>query len=857
MSEKNENKKGVLKARPGRLELKKTVDAGQVRQSFSHGRTKSVAVEVRRKRTFTQGAGGSMEEIKRQKSDQNFEKPSVAIEVEPKSSETTDNEEGRSPAVLRTLTEKEAATRARALEGARTDESGANKILERTVEGAEARRAAAKAEEEAKQAEEQRRLEEEQRRVEEEEAAKRAAEQADKLKERLESRKLIADPAEIETEVKDKDTRNKKNASRPAEKRPSARRNEPRRRAGKLTVAQALNDDERVRSLASVRRARERERRNSRPQPQETVKIVHEVVVPETITVQELSNRMAERGVEVIRSLMKLGVMATLQQTIDADTAELVISEFGHTIRRVRDSDVEIGMKGEEDTKESLKIRAPVVTVMGHVDHGKTSLLDALRLTDVVSGEAGGITQHIGAYQVKLASEDRITFIDTPGHAAFTSMRARGAHVTDIVILVVAADDGIMPQTIEAIDHAKAAEVPIIVAINKIDRPNADPTRVRNELLQHELVVEEMGGDILAIEVSATEKTNLDSLVEAISLQAELLELKANPNRPGEGVVIEANLETGRGAVATLLMQRGSLAVGDIVVAGAEWGRIRAISDHEGHTIKRAGPSQPVEVMGLSGSPSAGEDFAVVENEQRAREITEFRQRRNRAQKAAAVPRGTLEQMFLDIEAGELKELPVLIKADTHGSVEAIVGSLEKIGTEEVAARVLHSGVGGINESDISLAQASNAFVVGFNVRANVQARDFARKENVDIRYYSVIYNLLDDVRDMMSGLLAPESKETFLGNAEILEVFNISKVGKIAGCKVTEGLVKRGAAVRLLRDDVVIHEGSLGTLKRFKDEVREVRDGMECGMSFANYQDIKAGDVIECFDIEEIARSL
>ena len=798
-----------------------------------------------------------MEEIKRQKSDQPVENPSVAKEVEVETLETTDNEGERNPTVLRTLTEKEAATRARALEGARTDESGATKIIERTVEGAEARRAAAKAEEEAKEAEEQRRLEEEQRRVEEEEAAKRAAEQADKVKERLESRKSVVDPAEIEPEAKDKDARNKKNASRPAEKRPSARRNEPRRRAGKLTVAQALNDDERVRSLASVRRARERERRNLRPQPQEAVKIVREVIVPETITVQDLSNRMAERGVEVIRSLMKLGVMATLQQTIDADTAELVISEFGHTIRRVSESDVEIGMKGEEDTKESLKTRAPVVTVMGHVDHGKTSLLDALRLTDVASGEAGGITQHIGAYQVKIASGDKITFIDTPGHAAFTSMRARGANVTDIVILVVAADDGIMPQTIEAIDHAKAAEVPIIVAINKIDRPNADPTRVRNELLQHELVVEEMGGDILAIEVSATEKTNLDSLVESILLQAELLELKANPNRPGEGVVIEANLETGRGAVATMLMQRGTLAVGDIVVAGAEWGRIRAISDHDGHTIKTAGPSQPVEVMGLSGSPSAGEDFAVVESEQRAREITEFRQRRNRAQKAAAAPRGSLEQMFLDIEAGEIKELPVLIKADTHGSVEAIIGSLEKIGTEEVATRVLHAGVGGINESDISLAQASNAFVVGFNVRANVQARDFARKENVDIRYYSVIYNLLDDMRDMMSGLLAPENKETFLGNAEILEVFNISKVGKIAGCKVTEGLVKRGAAVRLLRDDIVIHEGCLGTLKRFKDEVREVRDGMECGMSFENYQDIKAGDVIECFDIEEIARSL
>ncbi|NKB20434.1 MAG: translation initiation factor IF-2 [Alphaproteobacteria bacterium] len=865
MSDDNEGKKGVLKARPGRLELKKTVDAGQVRQSFSHGRTKSVAVEVRRKRTFTQGAGGSMEEVKRQAAEKAASEAASAEQAEPKVIDKPDTEESKRPTVLRTLTEQEAAARAKALEGARTDDGGANKILEQTAEGAEARRAAARAEEEVRQAEEEkrqeedrlRREEEEQRKQAEEKAAKKAADQAKKAEARQASRETVVDPATVEAEEKEQEGRAKRPAARPTEKRPVARRTEPRRRAGKLTVAQALNDDERVRSLASVRRARERERRNMRAQPQEAVKIVRDVVVPETITVQELANRMTERGVDVIRSLMKLGVMATLQQTIDADTAELLVAEFGHNMRRVSESDVEIGLKGDDDVEESLQPRAPVVTVMGHVDHGKTSLLDALRSTDVVSGEAGGITQHIGAYQVEIPSGDKVTFIDTPGHAAFTAMRARGANVTDIVILVVAADDGIMPQTIEAIDHAKAAEVPIIVAINKIDRPNADATRVRNELLQHELVVEEMGGDILAIEVSATEKTNLDKLLESVLLQAELLELRANPERPAEGVVIEANLETGRGAVATMLIQRGGLAVGDIIVAGAEWGRVRAISNYEGASIKNAGPSQPVEVMGLSGAPSAGDEFAVVENEQRAREITEFRSRRNRAQKSAAAPRGSLEQMFLEIEAGELQELPVLIKADTNGSVEAIIGSLDKIGTDEVKAQVLHSGVGGINESDVSLAQASNAFIVGFNVRANSQARDFARKENIDIRYYSIIYNLLDDIKDMMSGMLAPESRETFLGNAEILEVFNISKVGKIAGCKVTEGMVKRGSAVRLLRDDVVIHEGSLGTLKRFKDEVREVRDGMECGMAFENYQDIKAGDVIECFDVEEVARSL
>ncbi|MBO38650.1 MAG: translation initiation factor IF-2 [Rhodospirillaceae bacterium] len=857
MSDKKEEKKSVLKARPGRLELKKTVNAGQVRQSFSHGRTKSVSVEVRRKRTFTQGAGGSMEEVKRQAAETAVKKASTAEKAKSTEPETSDEQVSKSPNVLRTLTEEEAAARARALEGARTDDTNANTILERTVEGAEARRAAAKEADEVRKAEEERRKEEENRKREETKAAKRAAEQAEKLKEHMVARKSLVDPATIEVEEKEHEGRSKRSAPRPTEKRPTARRQEPRRRRGKLTVAQALNDDERVRSLASVRRARERERRNLRAQPQEAVKIVREVVVPETITVQELANRMTERGVEVIRSLMKLGVMATLQQTIDADTAELVIEEFGHKIRRVSESDVEIGLKGEEDPEELLKPRAPVVTVMGHVDHGKTSLLDALRSTDVASGEAGGITQHIGAYQVEINAGDKITFIDTPGHAAFTSMRARGANVTDIVVLVVAADDGIMPQTIEAIDHAKAAEVPIIVAINKIDRPNADVEKVRNGLLQQELVVEEVGGDILAIEVSATEKINLDKLKEAILLQAELLELRANPDRMAEGLVIEANLETGRGAVATVLIQRGSLSVGEILVAGAEWGRVRAISDHDGTSIKSAGPSQPVEVMGLSGAPYAGDEFTVVENEQRAREITEFRQRRARAQKSAAAPRGTLEQMFLEIETGQLKELAVLIKADTHGSVEAITSSLEKLGTNEVAVQVLHSGVGGINESDVGLAQASNAFMVGFNVRANSQARELIRKENIDIRYYSVIYNLLDDIREMLSGMLVPENKETFLGNAEILEVFSISKVGKIAGCRVTEGMVKRGAAVRLLRDDIVIHEGNLGTLKRFKDEVREVRDGMECGMAFENYQDIKAGDVIECFDVEVVTRSL
>jgi translation initiation factor IF-2 len=554
---------------------------------------------------------------------------------------------------------------------------------------------------------------------------------------------------------------------------------------------------------------------------------------------------------------MRMGVMATINQVIDADTAELIVTEFGHRLRRVSEADVEIGLRGEEDLPEVLEARAPVVTVMGHVDHGKTSLLDALRETDVAGGEAGGITQHIGAYRVSLRSGKQITFIDTPGHQAFTAMRARGANVTDIVILVVAADDGIMEQTVEAIRHAKAAEAPIIVAINKIDRPDARPDRVRQELLQHELVVEELGGEVLDIEVSALKKTNLDQLEEAILLQAELLDLTANPNRPAEGVVLEAKLERGRGAVATVLIQRGTLRVGDIFVAGSEWGRVRALVDDRGQNLREAGPSTPVEVLGLNGTPLAGDDFVVAENEGRARDIADFRQRRRRDAQAASGARGTLEQMFSQIAAGVAKELPVVVKSDVQGSLEAIVGSLERLSTNEVSVRVLHSAVGGINESDVILAKASDAVIIGFNVRANPQARDLARRDGVEIRYYSIIYDLIDDMRGALSGLLAPTLRERFLGNASIREVFNITRVGKVAGCMVTEGTVRRGAKVRLLRDNVVIHEGSLKTLKRFKDEVREVNQGYECGMAFENYQDIQTGDVIECFEVEEVARAL
>jgi translation initiation factor IF-2 len=590
-------------------------------------------------------------------------------------------------------------------------------------------------------------------------------------------------------------------------------------------------------------------------------KIVREVTIPEALTIQELANRMAERAVDVIRLLMKQGQMATINDVIDADTAQLIAEELGHTVKRVSEADVEQDITGraEEDDPSQLEPRAPVVTVMGHVDHGKTSLLDAIRQTDVVSGEAGGITQHIGAYQVSSPSHGKITFIDTPGHAAFTAMRARGAKVTDIVILVVAADDGVMPQTIEAINHAKAAKVPMIVAINKIDKPDSNPDRVRTELLQHEVQVESLGGEVVDVEVSATKKTNLDKLLEMVGLQAEILELKANPDRPAEGTVIEAKLDRGRGPVATALVQRGTLKVGDIIVAGAEWGRVRALVNDQGQTVQEAGPSVPVEVLGFSGTPEAGDTFAVVENEGRAREVTDYRIRQKREKSAARATgmRGSLEQMMSQLKTAGRKEFPLIVKGDVQGSVEAIIGSLEKVGNDEVGARVIHSGVGGINESDVTLAESAGAAIIAFNVRANKEAREHAERDGIEIRYYNIIYDLVDDVKKAMSGLLTPERRETMLGNASILEIFNVSKVGKVAGCRVTDGKVERGANVRLIRDNVVIHDGKLSQLKRFKDDAKEVLAGQECGMAFENYQDMRQGDVIECYRVETVQRSL
>ncbi|MEH7905971.1 translation initiation factor IF-2 [Rhizobium laguerreae] len=631
------------------------------------------------------------------------------------------------------------------------------------------------------------------------------------------------------------------------------------RRRGKLTITTANVDGEdnaRGRSLSAMRRRQEKFRRGQMQETRE--KISREVVLPETITIQELSQRMSERAVDVIKYLMKEGQMMKPGDVIDADLAEIIAGEFGHTVRRVSESDVELGIFNVSDDDGELVSRPPVVTIMGHVDHGKTSLLDAIRHANVVSGEAGGITQHIGAYQVEQNGQ-KITFIDTPGHAAFTAMRARGAQATDIAILVVAADDSVMPQTIESINHAKAAGVPIIVAINKVDKHEADPQKVRNQLLQHEVFVESMGGEVLDVEVSAKTGKNLDKLLEAILLQAEILDLKANANRTAEGTVIEAQLDRGRGSVATVLVQKGTLRPGQIIVAGDVWGRVRALVTDKGDHVKEAGPATPVEVLGLSGTPQAGDKFAVVESESRAREISEYRQRlaRDKAAARQSGQRGSLEQMMMQRQSAGIKEFPLVIKGDVQGSIEAIAGALEKLGTDEVRARIVHSGAGGITESDISLAEASNAAIIGFNVRANTQARQFAEREGIEIRYYNIIYDLVDDVKAAMSGLLSPERRETFIGNAEILEVFNITKVGKVAGCRVVEGKVERGAGVRLIRNDVVVHEGKLKTLKRFKDEVSEVPMGQECGMAFENYEDMRAGDVIECFRVEHITRTL
>jgi translation initiation factor IF-2 len=852
MSETNDT------ARPGQtaktLSLKKT-ETSTVKQSFSHGRTKAVVVEKKRARIAPDTK--VVETVERPKT---TAAPKTTV-LKPSGEAPSHRREAppRAGVVLRQLTDEEKEARSRALADARVMEAEARKRADQ-----EARQ---RATEEAKlaaerAAAEKRKAEEDARKAAEEIARRHAEDEASRRLEKKDDGEAKPGTAAVAPKrarpvAEEEDEASAKKPGKAAPKAPAARKGPDTRRRGKLTVTKALQaDDERMRSVASYRRHLQRLNRagqQAAPAPAGP----REVVIPESITVSELANRMARRAVDVIKVLMKSGIMAQINDVIDADTAELVAAEYGHTVRRVAESDVLEGLKGAADASETLEPRAPVVTIMGHVDHGKTSLLDALRKTDVVSGEAGGITQHIGAYQVQLKSGQKITFLDTPGHAAFTAMRARGAKVTDVVVLVVAADDGVMPQTVEAISHAKAAGVPIIVAVNKIDKSDANPVRVKTELLQYEIQVEDLGGETLAVEVSATKGTNLDKLEEAILLQAELLDLRANPHRTAEGAVIEAKLDKGRGPVATVLVQRGTLKVGDIMVAGSEWGRVRLLANDHGESVEQAGPSMPVEVLGLSAAPEAGDEFVVVDSEARAREVTEYRARKRRESRHATVSRQTLDQLLKSRKDGEKRLLPLIVKADVQGSVEAIQGALARLGNDEVGAQMLSGGVGGITESDVILAHASGAAILGFNVRANNQARDRARRDGVEIRYYNIIYNIVDDVKATLSGLLAPETREKFLGNAEVLEVFSISKVGKVAGCRVTEGVVRRGAKVRLIRDNVVVHEGELSTLKRFKDEVREVVAGQECGMSFANYQEIQKGDVIECYEVETVQRAL
>jgi translation initiation factor IF-2 len=829
MSETNETEGKT--ARGGRkmtLNVRRTVESGHVRQSFSHGRSKSVLVEKKKRRAIGSGAAAPAEEPTPKA------QPRVAEKSTPKP-QVEETQGRRVGVVLPQLSEEEKDARMRALADSRQREAAER--------------------EKAKSAAALHVVTEDQRAKERQEADERKRKEDERHEAEAKARKVGEETArkhlkeEAEETARPADARHKKSVTAP-------RRGEERRVRGRLTIINALDEEQRQRSLASLKRRQERQKKQITG-PQAQAKIQREVVIPEVITIQELANRMAERGVDVIKFLMKDGAMHKITDVIDSDTAQLVAEEFGHVVRRVSEADVEEGFIGAEDQAEDLQPRAPIVTIMGHVDHGKTSLLDAIRTTNVVSQEAGGITQHIGAYQVETPLGHKITFIDTPGHEAFTAMRQRGAQVTDIVVLVVAADDGVKPQTVEAINHAKAAEVPMIVAINKIDKPGADPQRVRTELLSQEIVVESLGGDTLEIEVSALKKTGLDKLLEAIALQAEVLELTANPDRPAEGVIVEAKLERGRGPVGTALIQRGTLHVGDLIVAGSAYGRVRALINELGEQVTDAGPSVPVEVLGFDSAPEAGDQFAVVENEARAREITDYRMRERRKRLAVAGARGSLEQMMTNLKAAGTKEFTLLIKGDVQGSVEAIVAALDKMGTDEVRARIVHAGVGGITESDVGLAATSGAVVLGFNVRANSQAREAAEREGVEIRYYAVIYDLVDEVKQAMSGMLAPTRRETFLGNAEILEVFTISKVGKVAGCRVTEGKVERGAQVRLIRDNVVVHEGKLSTLKRFKDEVKEVTGGQECGMAFENYQDMRQGDVIECFTVEHVQRSL
>jgi translation initiation factor IF-2 len=897
----------------GKLSIKRSAEQGTVRQSFSHGRSKTVVVEKVKRRA---GTSGEAREPAPAPAAKRVVAPVVARPIQPPAAARVATATTAAPQpvaraptpaaqkaslVLHTLTEEERDLRSTALVEARRREDDERK---RAEDEARIRSLRDEGERKEREAAEERKREEEDRRRGEELARKKAEEEARRRfgdspppTRAPGSPMLRLDPRPAPTAAAASSASPAAAPSAPAAARPALSPSSPSRRPlkpetessprapmrrpgggmaarpapaprtpkggdhkqrGRLTLSNALtSDEERMRSLAAQRRRQQRMKGGAGEQKE---KIAREVTIPETISIQELANRMAERGVDVIRLLMAQGQMLKITDVIDADTAQLIAEEMGHAVKRVAESDVEEGLFDRPDRQEGLVSRPPVVTIMGHVDHGKTSLLDAIRSTDVVSGEAGGITQHIGAYQVVSPLGAKVTFIDTPGHAAFTAMRARGAKVTDIVILVVAADDGVMPQTIEAISHAKAAGVPIIVAINKIDKPDAKPERVRTELLQYGIQVESLGGEVLEVEVSATKNINLDKLLEMITLQSEVLDLKANPDRSGEGAVIEARLDRGRGPVATVLVQRGTLKAGDIVVAGSEWGRIRTLLDDKGATLPSAGPSTPVEVLGFSGAPEAGDRVAVVENEARAREVTAYRTRQKREKSVARQTgaRGSLAEMMQDLKTGAgRKEFPLVVKGDVQGSVEAIAGALDKLGNEEVGARVIHSGVGGITESDVILANASGAVVIGFNVRAHKEAREAAEQAGVEIRYYNIIYNLVDDVKDAMSGLLAPTLRETMLGNALILEIFSVSKVGKIAGCRVTDGVVQKGANVRLIRDNVVIHEGKLSTLKRFKDDVAEVRSGQECGMSFENYQDMRAGDVIECYRVEEVKRTL
>jgi translation initiation factor IF-2 len=806
-----------------------------VKQSFSHGRTKNVVVETKRKRVVV---------------------PKPAAAKPTGVSPVVNRDPSKRPAGISDV-ELERRMNALRLAKAREVEEAAAREAHDKERAAE--REARRAELEAKEAEDRER---------EERTKAKAAEEERKRVEAVAAKTAAAAPppaaaAPGETAVtrpssaprktdRERDARNDKTTAKPS-------RQADDRRGGKLTLNDALRGGAgRHRSMAAMKRKQDRARAKAMGVSAEREKVYRDVSLPEAITVSELAARMTERVSDVVKALMNNGIMATQTQTIDADTAELIIEEFGHTVVRVSDADVEQVIEAVVDDAKDLQPRAPIITIMGHVDHGKTSLLDAIRKTRVVQGEAGGITQHIGAYQVTTDSGQLLSFLDTPGHAAFTSMRSRGAQVTDIVVLVVAADDAVMPQTIEAINHAKAAKVPMIIAINKIDRPGANPDKVRTDLLQHEVIVEKMSGEVQDVEVSAVTGEGLETLLEAIALQAEILELKANPERAASGAVIEAQLDVGRGPVATVLIQNGTLKQGDIFVVGEQWGKVRALIDDKGDRVKVAGPSVPVEVLGLNGTPEAGDVLNVTETEAQAREIAEYRAQAAKDKRAAAGAAVTLDQLMANAKANEdVNELPILVKADVQGSAEAIVQAMEKIGNDEVRVRVLHSGVGAITESDIGLAEASGAPVFGFNVRANASARNTANQKGVEIRYYSVIYDLVDDVKAAASGLLSAEIRENFIGYATIKDVFKVSNVGKVAGCLVTEGVARRSAGVRLLRDNVVIHEGTLKTLKRFKDEVAEVQSGQECGMAFENYEDVRAGDVIEIFEREEVERNL